>query len=195
MYFKYGTFANEEPMAENEDIIEDITDHNSDSPVAVLPPPGVSLSPLPPGEPPEDDTLLDVGVPPEGHRIRVDPDDLTQGKKESDDDFKRRRHEYATAPDPYSPTGRKKSKIYLYDWDVKCIGTKGTMPAPARIKGVPAASDAIREFMILRGIAFAAGYRFRAFPVPGTKKDAGDEGYASNHVPDAVRKRRANEGR
>lgn len=184
-------------MAEKDDpIIEDITDHSAYSPVAVLPQPGESSTPLSPGTPlPEEDEIpIDVGKPPEGHRIRVDPDDLTQGKKESDSDFARRRHEYATAPDPYSPTGRKKSKIYLYDWDVKCIGTKGTMPAPARIKGVPASSDAIREFLLLRGIKHAAGYRFRAFPIHGTKKDAGDSGYASNHVPDAVRNRRANAG-
>ena len=83
---------------------------------------------------------FDAAVPPEGHRIRVDPDDLIQELGKSNDDFKRRQHEYATAP------------------------------------------DAIREFMLLRGIQHASGYRFRAFPIPGTKRDAGDAGYASNHV-------------
>ena len=44
--------------------------------------------------------------------------------------------------------GLKKGKIYLYDFDVKCIGaTAGNKPPPARIKGVPAAPDAIREFL------------------------------------------------
>lgn len=182
-------------MSENEDTIEDITDQSSDSPVAVAPQPGESSFPLSPGPPSEDNALLDVGKPPEEHRIRVDPDDLTQEKKESNDDFKSRRHEYRTEPDPYSPTGRKKGKIYLYDYQVKCIGTKGTVPAPARINGVPAEPDAIREFMLLRGIKHAAGYRFRAFLVPGTKVDSGDAGYPSNHVPAELRHRRANEGR
>lgn len=182
-------------MPENEDIIEDITDQSSDSTVALLEPGESAVHTLSPGTPLGDDALLDVGKPPEGHRIRVDPDDLTQDKKESNDDFKQRQHEYATAPDPYSPTGRKKGKIYLYDWEVKCIGTKGTVPAPARINGVPASSDAIREFMLLRGIKHAAGYRFRAFLVPGTKVDAGDSGYPSNHVPAELRQRRANEGK
>jgi len=177
-----------------DEIIEDITDHSSDSPVVAAPQPGESPTSLSPGTLAENDSLIDVGTPPPGHRIRVDPGDLTQGKKESDNDFKRRRHEYRTAPDPYSPTGRKKGKIYLQDWEVKCIGTKGTVPAPARINGVPAAPDAIREFLLLRGIKHAAGFRFRAFPVANTKVDAGEAAYSAAHVPDEFRQRRANEG-
>ena len=130
----------------------------------------------------------DFGTPPEGHRIRVDTADLKQEPGESDSAFDLRKREYATAPDPFSPTGRKKSKIYLYDFDVQTVGTKKV--EPARIKGVPAASDAIREFMILRKIPFAAGYRFRAFPVEGTKQDAGDEGYSSTHVPEGCKRPR-----
>ena len=145
---------------------------NQDSPVAIA-----------------DSETTDFNVPPEGHRIRVDPDDLTQEPQESDAAFRQRQREYATAPDPYSPTGRKKSKIYLYDWDVKTIGKNKL--APARIKGVPAAPDAIREFLILRGIPYASQYRFRAFQIPGTKIDGGDNAYPSNHVPEEVRKRRA----
>ena len=188
-------------MPDKEDIIEDITDQSSDTTVAVAPQPEEGPSPLSSGPRPKDDTLLDVGKPPKDHRIRVDPDDLTQGKKESgksfkesDDDFRKRRHEYRTAPDPYSPTGRKKGKIYLHDYEVKCIGTKGNVPAPARINGVPAEPDAIREFLLLRGIKYAAGYRFRAFQIAGTKVDAGDEGYSASHVPAELRQRRANEG-
>ncbi len=181
-------------MAKKDDpIIKDITDHSSDSPVAVAVP-GERGDKLSPGSPPEDDVLLDVGTPPEGHRIRVDPDDLTKEEDESKDDFKQRKKDYQTAPDSYSPTGRKKSKIYLYDFEVKCIGTKGNVPAPARIKDVPTTSHAIREFLLLRGIKHAAGYRFRAFLVADTKRDAGEKGYASNHVPDKVRQKRANEG-
>jgi hypothetical protein len=158
----------------DKDFIEDITDAGSVSSVAVAEPGGDAPS-------------FSPGTPPKDHRIRVDSSDLDKGKGESKEDFSRRKREYATTPDPYSPTGRKKHKVYLYDFDVKCIGTKKTVPPPARIKGVPAAPDAIREFLILRKIKYAAGYRFRAFPVPNTKRDAGDAGYASSHIPESVR--------
>lgn len=161
-------------MAEKDDsIIEDIADHNS----------GIAL----PGE----DSPLSPGTPPEGHRIRVDAADLEKEKKETDEDFKQRKREYDMQPDPFSPTGRKKSKIYLYDFEVKCIGKNKV--APARINGVPAAGDAIREFMLLRGIKHASSYRFRAFPVADTKRDAGDAGYSSTHIPDEVRQHRVRE--
>ncbi len=175
-------------MEENQDnSLEDITDVPTQENADAQSDAAVALA-----EPGEDLDQFSPGTPPEGHRTRVDPADLEQEKKETDVVFKNRKREYETEPDSYSPTGRKKSKIYLQDFDVISIGKKKVQPA--RIKGVPEASDAIREFMLLRNIKHAAGYRFRAFPIPDTKRDAGEAGYASNHVPDGVKERRANEG-
>ena len=109
---------------------------DQDSPVATADPEGTEFQ-----------SAFDA--PPEGHRIRVDGNDLTQEVGESDGAFRQRQREYETAPDPFSPTGRKKGKIYLYDFEVKCIGSTGvSKPPPARIEGVPAAPDAIREFLL-----------------------------------------------
>jgi len=143
--------------------------------------------------PGEVESPLSPGVPPKDHRIRVDPNELKKKEKETVDDFKLRQHQLEATPDQYSPTGRKKHKIYLYDYEVKCF-SKGNAVAPALIKSVPTTSHAIREFMILRGIPYGASYRFRAFQVEGTKRDAGDAGYSSTHVPDEVRERRARAG-
>ena len=170
-------------MPDNQDnSIKDLPDNTPE--VSTDLDPETSVAVAEPGEEP----LFSPGTPPDGHRIRVNSADLEQGKKETDNAFNQRKREYETEPDPFSPTGRKKNKIYLQDFDVKCIGKNKL--EPARIEGVPAAPDAIREFMLLRGIKHAAGYRFRAFPVADTKRDAGDAGYASNHVPEAVRRRR-----